>query len=85
MKCRAIVYSLIGGVKGIPIAFITDPDGYWIEILQGETVNKFTRDTRTIMAEVNKPTGPSSDYKRVTALNLTRLAKIILCSIPCTE
>lgn len=33
-----ITDSLLGKLKGI--AFITDPDGYWIEILNGAAVNK---------------------------------------------
>lgn len=31
---------LLGKMKGI--AFITDPDGYWIEILNGQAVNQLT-------------------------------------------
>ena len=35
-----ITYFLLGKLKGI--AFITDPDGYWVEILNGPAVNKLT-------------------------------------------
>ena len=33
-----LAYPLLGKLKGI--AFITDPDGYWVEILNGPAVNK---------------------------------------------
>ena len=33
---------LIGKMKGI--AFVQDPDGYWIEILNGETLVKVTKE-----------------------------------------
>lgn len=33
-----MIHFVVGKLKGI--AFITDPDGYWIEILNGPAVNK---------------------------------------------
>ena len=36
---------LIGKMKGI--AFVQDPDGYWIEILNGETLVKVTKEFAT--------------------------------------
>jgi len=33
---------LLGKMKGI--AFVQDPDGYWIEILNGENLVKVTRE-----------------------------------------
>jgi len=37
---RDLLFFTIGKLKGI--AFIADPDGYWIEILNGQAVNKLT-------------------------------------------
>jgi len=36
---------VIGKMKGI--AFVQDPDGYWIEILNGETLVKVTKEFAT--------------------------------------
>lgn len=33
------IYFILGKIKGI--AFITDPDGYWIEILNGQAITNY--------------------------------------------